>query len=371
MTPITVAPGLYLAAIMPTHKPQPSPFSPQVGEILKRVDGLVKQQDIDRARTEILRAREIEPKNMYVHAYFERVELLAEEQKRHRETEDAFRRKQEEEQKAAAEERKRLLEDIIRRKLEVAARQAPDVPASSRSHAEELEEYARAVNEAWAIGAPDASHVRELEHLRDQLHISREEHSALELPAQRESYMRAFKDLWTSSKAPDGPSSLTALRKRFGVKPGAFDGLELALIQDLRKPADRPRLVVIDDDPDLLSALKTMLNEEGFDVQAFSTSDEAYRHLQHHTPDLILADINLESSTMGGFAFFEKVQEIPRLASLPFIFVSGLTDELIQRAGKELGADDYVTKPFVHGTLLSVIRGKLRRYSEIGMLQRN
>lgn len=371
MTSVTVAPGLHSPTIMITRKHATSPFSPQVGEILKRVDGLVKQQNIDEARSEILRAREIEPKNMYVHAYFERIELLAEEQKRHRETGEAFRRKQEEEQKAAVEERKRRQEESVRRKLEVAARQTPEPPAPSRPHDEELEEYARAIIRAWATGAPDSPRARDLEHLRNQLHITPEEHSALELPAQRESYMRAFKNLWTSPGVPDGPSSLTVLRNRFAVKPGAFDALELALIQELRKPADRPRIVLIDDDPELLNAVKALLTDEGYEVTVFATSDEAYRHLQHHTPDLILADINLESSTMGGFAFFEKLQEIPRLASLPFIFVSGLTDELILRAGKELGADDYVTKPFVHETLISVIKGKLRRYAELGVLRRN
>lgn len=362
--------------MMIARKPQPLPFSPPVGEILKRVDGLVRQRDLDGARAEILHAKEIDPKNMYVHAYSERIELLAEERKRNQEAEEAFRRNQENERRAAEEERKRRQEEALRRKLESAVRPAQAASAPSRKdapqipHSEELEEYARALTEAWTAGAPDASSARNLEHLRTRLHIAPGEHTALELPVQRESYLRAFRSLWTSATA-DGPSSLKVLRQRFGVKPGTFDALELAVIQELGRQANRPRIAVIDDDPDLLGAVQAMLTDHGYDVAAFATSDDAYLYLQSHTPDLILSDINLESSTMGGFAFFEKIQEIPRLASLPFIFVSGLTDELIMRAGKELGADDYLTKPFVHETILSVIKGKLRRYAEIGVHRQN
>ncbi|MBI4417901.1 MAG: response regulator [Ignavibacteriales bacterium] len=363
---------------MVTRKPQPSPFSPQVGEILKRVDNLLKGHDLDGAKAQIFCAKEAEPKNMYVHAYFERIELLMEERKRNMEAEEALRRKEEDERRMAEEERKRRHEEMLRQKLEAEARrQACTADAESkksapqRDHAEELEEYGRAVFSAWDSGVPDASRSENLRRLRTELNITSEEHAALEASAKRESYMRAFKNLWTSAQGVEGPSSLTALRRKFGVRAGEFEGLDFALIQELRQPKHRPQLVVIDDDADLVRAVTGMLQDEGFSVRGFTTSDDAYRYLLQHTPDLILADINLETSTMGGFAFFETLQEIPRLATLPFIFVSGLTDEIIVRAGKELGADDYVTKPFVNETLVSVIKGKLRRYTEMGVIHVN
>ncbi|GJQ21890.1 MAG: hypothetical protein HBSIN02_22450 [Bacteroidia bacterium] len=359
---------------MMTRKSQSSPFSPEIGDILKRVDALVKNQDIDGAKREILRAKVIEPKNMYVHAYSERIELLIEEQKRNKEAEEALRRKEEDERRMAEEQRKRRLEESVMRKLDAEARHrlkktAP--PQAKRDHAEEIEEYVQGLFAEWKNGVPDKAGSSRLASLRARLNITPAEHTSLEASAKRESYMQVFKNLWTTAGNDDGPSTLTALRQRYGVKAGEYDGLEFTIIQELRKPRNGPHLLVIDDDTAFLKAVTGMLREEGFDVQGFTTSDEAYAYLLQHTPDLILADINLETSTMGGFAFYEKLQETPRLAALPFIFVSGLTDDVILRAGKELGADDYVTKPFVNETLVSVIKGKLRRYTEMGVLNVN
>jgi PleD family two-component response regulator len=68
---------------------------------------------------------------------------------------------------------------------------------------------------------------------------------------------------------------------------------------------------------------------------------------------------------MGGFTFYEKVREIDRLHDIPFIFLSGLTDEVLIRTGKELGVDDYLTKPFSDETLLATIKGKLKRFRQL------
>jgi PleD family two-component response regulator len=68
---------------------------------------------------------------------------------------------------------------------------------------------------------------------------------------------------------------------------------------------------------------------------------------------------------MGGFAFYEKVQELKNLQCIPFIFLSGLTDEALVRAGKELGVDDYLMKPISEQTLISTINGKLKRFKQL------
>jgi CheY-like chemotaxis protein len=126
-----------------------------------------------------------------------------------------------------------------------------------------------------------------------------------------------------------------------------------------------PKVVMIDDDKDLLSVLSTSIESGGFEVIPLSTSDEAYALLKKFTPDVILCDINLETSTMGGFTFFEKVQEIDHLKRIPFIFLSGLNDDALIRTGKEMGADDYLTKPIKEQNLLAALRGKLKRFEQL------
>ncbi|MFZ1978145.1 MAG: response regulator, partial [Bacteroidota bacterium] len=126
-----------------------------------------------------------------------------------------------------------------------------------------------------------------------------------------------------------------------------------------------PKVVVIDDDKDLLAALSLSIESDGFEVMPLSTSDEAYVLLQKFTPDIILCDISLETSTMGGFTFFEKVQEIEHLKQVPFIFLSGLNDDVMIRTGKEMGADDYLVKPIKEQNLLAALRGKLKRFQQL------
>jgi len=129
----------------------------------------------------------------------------------------------------------------------------------------------------------------------------------------------------------------------------------------------KPKVVIIDDDENLLKALSTTVESEGFEVFSLSTSDEAYMLLRKIIPDVILCDINLETSTMGGFTFFEKVREIEKMKHVPFMFLSGLTDDVLIRTGKEMGVDDYLTKPIKGQNLISAIRGRIKRFQELGI----
>jgi DNA-binding response OmpR family regulator len=88
-------------------------------------------------------------------------------------------------------------------------------------------------------------------------------------------------------------------------------------------------------------------------------------YLSQRTPDLVLCDVNLETSGFGGFTLFEKMRKFDHLQNVPFIFISGLNDNAIIMAGKELGADDYLTKPINPDILLSVVKGKLKRYRQM------
>ena len=159
----------------------------------------------------------------------------------------------------------------------------------------------------------------------------------------------------TTIPKTDGP------QQQFGSKPA----LDLKKIVAGSPTKHLPKIVMIDDDKDLLSVLSTTIESGGFEVIPLSTSDEAYVLLKKFTPDVILCDINLETSTMGGFTFFEKVQEIDHLKRVPFIFLSGLNDDVLIRTGKELGVDDYLTKPIKEKNLLAVLRGKIKRFEQL------
>jgi PleD family two-component response regulator len=195
--------------------------------------------------------------------------------------------------------------------------------------------------------------------------IVSEDHTRLEREAKIESYSNAFRRAWSSgSIAPESASALADLRKKFRITLEEHEQIEAKLLWELR-PSQKARILIIDDDEKLLKLVANTLEDAGFQSVAFTTSDEAYSFLQSQTPDAIVSDINLETSTMGGFTFYEKVREIERLSETPFIFLTGLTDEVLIRTGKEMGVDDYMTKPFSENNLIATIKGRLKRSRQI------
>jgi CheY-like chemotaxis protein len=231
---------------------------------------------------------------------------------------------------------------------------------------ETLERYRLVLSSVWADGTVSEEETSTLMQLRESLSISSEEHARLEKEVQRETYVEAFKNAWHSGTiTPENASVLAELRLRFRISDEEHLAVESKTLQEIQPVKNRPTLLIVDDDERLLKVVSKSLNDAGFITTPVTTSDEAYAYLKQSSPDLILCDVNLETSTMGGFAFYEKVRAFDRLRDTPFIFLSGLTDEALVRTGKELGADDYLSKPVSEETLVATIRGKLRRYHEL------
>ena len=132
-----------------------------------------------------------------------------------------------------------------------------------------------------------------------------------------------------------------------------------------RRGPSRGLLLIVDDNRELLEQFAEMLEEQEFAVAPFTTADDALTFVGENQPDLIICDVHLETSTFGGFTFYEKIRALEHLRDVPFLFLSGLKDSRLVIAGKELGADDYLTKPIEPEELLAVVRGKLKRYRQL------
>jgi chemotaxis family two-component system response regulator PixG len=130
--------------------------------------------------------------------------------------------------------------------------------------------------------------------------------------------------------------------------------------------------MVIDDNLEFLKAIQLTLEMEGYRVITAANGQAALDKLQtgfkaqvqepgllKRLPDLILADIMMP--LMDGYNFFERVRANPYLNHIPFVFITAKSSLEEIRHGKELGADDYLTKPFSPEDLLAVVRGKLKR----------
>jgi PleD family two-component response regulator len=254
------------------------------------------------------------------------------------------------------------LEAEVRRK----EKEERKILQTSSPSAEQLERYQSELAHAWEDGALTPFEDEQLKELRMELGIPIQEHSRLTKKAQFNAYLAAFRQAWSSGAiTPERFSELSDMRKRFHISPEESDRLEAEILWEARSSTQPATLIVIDDDVRLLNLVSDILREASYSVRTFTTSDDAFKYLKENTPDMIISDINLETSTMGGFTFYEKVREMDHLQNVPFIFLSGLTDEVLIRTGKELGVDDYLTKPFSDETLLATIKGKLKRFKKL------
>lgn len=119
------------------------------------------------------------------------------------------------------------------------------------------------------------------------------------------------------------------------------------------------RILVVEDDAHMLQGICDALAMAGYESLPASTGEEALACLEQAHVDLILSDIMMPA--MDGYALFGKVRSNPAWTSIPFIFLTAKGQKMDIRLGKQLGADDYVTKPFEVEDLLIAIQSKLER----------
>lgn len=118
-------------------------------------------------------------------------------------------------------------------------------------------------------------------------------------------------------------------------------------------------IAIVDDEPDIVELVSLHLQKHRFRVREFLDAESFYRFLGAETPDLIILDLMLPDA--DGFEICKYLKKQPRLASVPVIMLTARAEETDKILGLELGADDYVTKPFSPKELVARIKAVLRR----------
>lgn len=125
---------------------------------------------------------------------------------------------------------------------------------------------------------------------------------------------------------------------------------------------EKVRILVVEDEEDILALLHFNLIKSGYNVETATCGEEGLKKITEHRPDLLLLDLMLPG--IDGLEICRRLREDPETAQLPVIMLTarGEEDEIVR--GLELGADDYVTKPFSIKVLQARIQTVLRRRSE-------
>jgi two-component system, OmpR family, KDP operon response regulator KdpE len=122
-----------------------------------------------------------------------------------------------------------------------------------------------------------------------------------------------------------------------------------------------PRVLVVDDEPQIVRGLKIILRNAGYTVETAEDKEQALAALAARPPDALVLDLVLPDG-QG----VEVAQEVRRWSRLPIVVLSAVGDEREKVRALDAGADDYITKPFGSDELLARLRAVMRRSAEVG-----
>jgi len=122
-----------------------------------------------------------------------------------------------------------------------------------------------------------------------------------------------------------------------------------------------PQILIVDDEPKIIRLVHDFLAAAGFGITTARSGDEALMRVRTQAPDLVILDLGLP-----GMDGLDVTRGIRRTGSLPIIMLTARDDETDKLIGLELGADDYVTKPFSPRELVARVRAVLRRHAGSG-----
>lgn len=123
------------------------------------------------------------------------------------------------------------------------------------------------------------------------------------------------------------------------------------------------KVLVIDDTAEIRMIITESLKIYGFTTLAAEDGVSGVEMAHQHSPDLIICDINMPK--MDGYATLTAIRNNDTTATTPFIFLSGAVERPNVRKGMELGADDYLTKPFTHKELVTAVNARLTKHAEV------
>lgn len=121
----------------------------------------------------------------------------------------------------------------------------------------------------------------------------------------------------------------------------------------------RKLVAVVDDEPDIIELITIHLTKSGYKVKSFEDASSLFLFLKNNTPDLFILDLMLPDA--DGFEICKYLKKNDKFTHIPIIMLTARVDEMDKILGLELGADDYVTKPFSPRELMARVKVVLRR----------
>jgi CheY-like chemotaxis protein len=202
--------------------------------------------------------------------------------------------------------------------------------------------------------------------LRSILGISDEEHQEILRSVQVNSYIDTLRASWQKGKITAEERELLAhLCELYHISQEEHERLTKQVKRQLGLPDENARILAIDDSKDLLVFVDYVLKKTYVNIRTVESVKQAVEIIHQELPSLILCDVMMPET--GGFAFYDMIQKGEfgeELKKVPFVFMSGCSDEYMKKIADDMGVNKYLAKPFSKETLEKTIKEML--ITEVG-----
>jgi CheY-like chemotaxis protein len=221
--------------------------------------------------------------------------------------------------------------------------------------------YRELLREMWFDGKITENEGRELKKVRELFKISDEEHSEIEKQIQIDAYVEALRIAWNDGVITQNENDvLQMMRQKFSISMEQHMSAEAKILWAKNTPGAKPAILLADDEQTLLLSLAVKLRKHGYQVITAESAEEALEKSKQTIPSIIVSDLLFGEGIMTGIEFYQQVRSSPTLKDVPFLLMSGISDEFVVRAGMRMGVDNFIQKPFDLELLLATIEGKLK-----------
>jgi CheY-like chemotaxis protein/tetratricopeptide (TPR) repeat protein len=314
-----------------------------IAQLLKAADNLIGLRQYQQALDQVAKVFALDPTNYYAQAYSERIEVLMREGPKGPPPAPA--------------------QPAVQPAAEPAA--PPPTPTAQRTPPPDekgrLAMYRELLKEMWFDGILNEREQTELKKVRDTFNISDAEHAQAEKEIKVDAYVEGLRIALRDGVLSENEERvLELMRKRFNITMEEHMSAEAKILSTKQSPDSRATILVVDDEKTFLLSLAARLKKHNYEVVTAESVEDAMRIMERTVPALILSDVMFPPPGAGGFEFYKKVRNDPRTATVPFLLMSGISDEFVVRAGMRMGIDGYLTKPFTLELLLATIEGRLK-----------
>ncbi|MFH0991559.1 MAG: response regulator [bacterium] len=314
-----------------------------ISEALRTAEFFIDSREYPKALQEIAKVYAIDPTNYFARSYSDRIEVLME-QGGPSESATAYANAVPPPQEATT-----MPEPV------------PEAPVGREIGRASLTLYQEMLKEMLFDGKINQDESMELQKVRDLFGITQEQHEEMIKQVKIDAYVEALRIAWRDGNISKNEAQvLQMMRQKYNISMEEHMSAEARILWARNTAATKATILIVEDEVSILLTLAAQLKKHGYEVKTAETVEQALEVIAQSPPSLILSDLLFPEGSLNGLEFYQRVREHTNLQDIPFLLMSGVSDQFVVRAGMRMGVDSFLQKPFDLELLLATIEGRLK-----------